>query len=105
MLAEMSGRRAVEMALARGPRPLQLFTAAAFDNAIRADMAIGGSTNAIVHLIAIAGRTGVPLPLRRFRPVGELIRTGGDQMPRIQFPLNGSRIDVDRSDGGEAAPR
>ena len=45
---------------------MELFTAAAFDNAIRADMAIGGSTNAIVHLIAIAGRTGVPLPLARF---------------------------------------
>ena len=66
VLSEMSGRRAVEMALERGPRPLELFTAAAFDNAIRADMAIGGSTNAIVHLIAIAGRTGVPLPLARF---------------------------------------
>ena len=66
VLSEMSGRRAVEIALERGPRPLQLFTAAAFDNAIRADMAIGGSTNAIVHLIAIAGRTGVPLPLSRF---------------------------------------
>ena len=66
VLAEMSGRRAVEMALERGPRPFELFTAAAFDNAIRADMAIGGSTNAIVHLIAIAGRTGVPLPLSRF---------------------------------------
>jgi len=52
----------------------------------------------------IASNAKLPLPLRRFRPVGELIRTGGDQMPRIQFPLNGSRIDVDRSDGGEAAP-
>src|SRR5512138_294521 len=53
VLAEMSGRRAVEMALARGPRPLQILTLAAFDNAIRADMAIGGSTNAIVHLVAL----------------------------------------------------
>ena len=44
----------------------------AFDNAIRADMAIGGSTNAIVHLVAIAGRAGVPLPLTRF---DELSRT------------------------------
>src|SRR5262249_54005026 len=65
-LAEMSGRRAVEMARDRGPRPSQLLTAAAFDNAIRADMAIGGSTNAIVHLVAIAGRAGVTLPLARF---------------------------------------
>jgi dihydroxy-acid dehydratase len=72
VLAEMSGRRAVEMALARGPKPSEILTAAAFDNAIRADMALGGSTNAIVHLVAIAGRAGVPLPLRRF---DELSRT------------------------------
>ena len=65
-LAESSGRRAVEIALARGPRPSEILTAAAFDNAIRTDMAIGGSTNAIVHLVAIAGRVGVPLPLRGF---------------------------------------
>ena len=54
--------------------------------------------------VLIAGNAKLPLPLRRFRPVGELIRTGSDQMPRIQFPLNGSRIDVDRSGGGQAAP-
>jgi dihydroxy-acid dehydratase len=71
-LAEMSGRRAVELALAGGPRPSELMTAKAFDNAIRTDMAIGGSTNAIVHLVAIAGRAGVPLPLARF---DELSRT------------------------------
>jgi dihydroxy-acid dehydratase len=71
-LAEMSGRRAVEMALAGGPKPSQVLTAQAFDNAIRADMAIGGSTNAIIHLVAIAGRAGVPLPLTRF---DELSRT------------------------------
>ncbi|HEY7651094.1 MAG TPA: IlvD/Edd family dehydratase [Methylomirabilota bacterium] len=65
-LAELSGRRAVEMALAGGPKPTQIMTARAFDNAIRADMAIGGSTNAIIHLVAIAGRLGVRLPLSRF---------------------------------------
>jgi penicillin-binding protein 1C len=48
----------------------------------------------------MASNAKLPLPLRRFRPVGELVRTGGEQAPRIQFPLNGSRIDVDRS-GGE----
>jgi penicillin-binding protein 1C len=36
----------------------------------------------------------LPLPLRRFRPVGELVRTGGEQAPHIQFPLNGSRIEI-----------
>jgi penicillin-binding protein 1C len=49
----------------------------------------------------VAGNAKLPLPLRRFRPVGELVRTGGEQAPHIQFPLNGSRIDVDRSAGGQ----
>jgi dihydroxy-acid dehydratase len=71
-LAELSGRRAVEMAKAGGPRPSEILTARAFDNAIRALMAIGGSTNAVIHLVAIAGRLGVPLPLTRF---DELSRT------------------------------
>jgi L-arabonate dehydrase len=71
-LAELSGRRAVEMAQAGGPKPSEILTTEAFDNAIRVDMAIGGSTNAIIHLVAIAGRAGVPLPLTRF---DELSRT------------------------------
>ena len=71
-LAELSGRRAVEMAKAGGPRPSEILTAQAFDNAIRALMAIGGSTNAVIHLVAIAGRVGLPLPLTRF---DELSRT------------------------------
>ena len=64
-LAEFAGRRVIEMAR-EGLKPSRLLTPAAFDNAIRADMAIGGSTNAIIHLVAIAGRAGVPLPLSRF---------------------------------------
>jgi penicillin-binding protein 1C len=51
----------------------------------------------------LASNAKLPLPLRRFRPVGELVRTGGEQAPHIQFPLNGSRIDVDRSGGAQAA--
>jgi penicillin-binding protein 1C len=51
----------------------------------------------------IASNAKLPLPLRRFRPYGELVRTGSEQAPHIQFPLNGSRIDVDRSDGHDAA--
>jgi penicillin-binding protein 1C len=47
----------------------------------------------------VASNAKLPLPLRRFRPAGELVRTGGEQAPHIQFPLNGSRIDVDRSAG------
>jgi penicillin-binding protein 1C len=49
----------------------------------------------------VASNAKLPLPLRRFRPLGELVRTGGEQAPHIQFPLNGSRIDVDRSAGGQ----
>jgi len=48
----------------------------------------------------LASNAKLPLPLRRFRPVGELVRTGSDSAPHIQFPLNGSRIDVDRSNDG-----
>ncbi len=51
----------------------------------------------------VASNAKLPLPLRRFRPAGELLRTGSEQSPRIQFPLNGSRIDVDRSGGAEVA--
>ena len=54
--------------------------------------------------VLLASNAKLPLPLRRFRPVGELIRTGADQAPHIQFPLNGSRIDVERS-GGRAGRR
>jgi penicillin-binding protein 1C len=51
----------------------------------------------------VASNAKLPLPLRRFRAVGELVRTGGEQAPHIQFPLNGSRIDVDRSADGQFA--
>ena len=50
----------------------------------------------------IAGNAKLPLPLRRFRAIGELVRTGGEQALHIQFPLNGSRIDVDRAGGTDA---
>jgi penicillin-binding protein 1C len=49
----------------------------------------------------LASNAKLPLPLRRFRPLGELVRTGGEQAPHIQFPLNGSRIDATGS--GNAA--
>ncbi|HEU0081503.1 MAG TPA: penicillin-binding protein 1C, partial [Bradyrhizobium sp.] len=42
----------------------------------------------------VASNAKLPLPLRRFRPAGELVRSGGEQALRIQFPLNGSRIDA-----------
>src|ERR1044072_5663207 len=47
----------------------------------------------------VASNAKLPLPLRRFRPVGELVRAGAEQTLRIQFPLNGSRIDA--ANGGD----
>jgi L-arabonate dehydrase len=64
-IAEMSGRRAVELVL-EDLRPSQIMTRQAIENAITVDMAIGGSTNAVVHLIAIAGRLGIELNLDDF---------------------------------------
>jgi dihydroxy-acid dehydratase len=64
-LAEQSGRQSVRLARS-GLRPSDILTDAAFENAIRVSMAIGGSTNAVIHLIAIAGRLGLLLPLERF---------------------------------------
>ncbi len=64
-LAEAAGRRIVALAT-EGVRPSQIMTREAFENAIMLLHAIGGSTNAVVHLPAIAGRLGVDLPLDLF---------------------------------------
>ena len=64
-LATASGRRIVEMVL-EDQRPRDVLTAEAFDNAIRVVMSAGGSTNALIHLVAMAGRAGVELALERF---------------------------------------
>jgi len=65
MIAEQSGKRIVDM-VREGLLPSQIMTAAALENATRLLMALGGSTNAIVHLVAIAGRLGIKLPLSSF---------------------------------------
>ncbi|HLV01125.1 MAG TPA: dihydroxy-acid dehydratase, partial [Acidobacteriota bacterium] len=64
-IAHETGRRAVEM-VREGLRPSQVLTRKAFENAIRVLMAIGGSTNAIIHLVALAGRLEIDLPLEDF---------------------------------------
>lgn len=64
-LAEAVGRQIVET-VRQDLRPSRILTEKAFDNAIRLFMAIGGSTNAVVHLPAIAGRVGLKLPLEKF---------------------------------------
>ena len=64
-LSEAAGRQIVRL-VEQGLRPSDIMTPAAFENAIRTLHAVGGSTNAIVHLAAIAGRVGIDLPLSRF---------------------------------------
>ena len=64
-LAEHAGRRIVELAK-EGTRPSQIMTREAFENAITLLCALGGSTNAVVHLPAIAGRMDIELPLDLF---------------------------------------
>ncbi|MFN7993664.1 MAG: IlvD/Edd family dehydratase [Bryobacteraceae bacterium] len=64
-MAEMSGRRIVEI-VREDLRPSQIMTREAIENAITVDMAIGGSTNAVIHLLAIAGRLGIDLRLDEF---------------------------------------
>lgn len=59
------GRRIVDMVW-EDMRPTTILTRQAFENAITVDMAIGGSTNAIIHLVALAGRAGIPLELPLF---------------------------------------
>jgi len=64
-MAEEAGRRIVDLAK-EDLKPSRILTRGAFDNALRVQMAIGGSTNAVIHLLAIAGRAGVPLTLDDF---------------------------------------
>jgi dihydroxy-acid dehydratase len=68
-LAQVTGRRIVQM-VREDLCMSRILTREAFENAIRANAAIGGSTNAVIHLIAIAGRIGVPLELDDFDRLG-----------------------------------
>ncbi len=68
-LAQLTGRRIVEM-VKEDLRLSRILTRAAFENAIRVNAAIGGSTNAVIHLLAIAGRLGVDLRLEDWDRVG-----------------------------------
>jgi dihydroxy-acid dehydratase len=71
-LAVNSGIRIVEMVW-EDLRPTQILTRSAFENAITVDMAIGGSTNAIIHLVALAGRCGLKLELPTFEQISERV--------------------------------
>ena len=78
--AEASGRTATEMAH-RGPRPADLLSSAAITNALTVLQALGGSTNALVHLAAIAGRRGIAVDLDAFDRIGRNVPVLVDLKP------------------------
>src|SRR4030067_2292902 len=67
-IAFESGERIVEL-VRQNVTPRKIMTRAAFENAIRADVALGGSSNTVLHLLAIAGEAGAKLPLESFAPI------------------------------------
>ena len=83
-LAHMAGRRIVEM-VRDDIRISQILTLEAFENAIRVNGAIGGSTNAVIHLLAIAGRVGQKVSLEDWDKLGKDVPTLVDLMPSGRF--------------------
>jgi L-arabonate dehydrase len=84
VMAQMSGRRIVQM-VKDDLKPSDVLTKQAFENAIRTNGAIGGSTNAVVHLLAIAGRVGVDLTLDDWDRCGRDIATIVNLMPSGEY--------------------
>jgi dihydroxy-acid dehydratase len=95
-LATACGRRIVEMVW-ENLRPRAIVTRQSIENAITADMAIGGSTNAIIHLVAIAGRAGMSLPLEKFDEISQRtpmianIRPSGEYLMEDLYYAGGLR--------------
>src|SRR5215211_4075146 len=92
-LAHLTGRRIVQM-VREDLRPSFILTMEAFENAIRVLSAIGGSSNAVIHLLALAGRVGVPLTLDDIDRVGSRLPLLVDIMPA------GSRLMEDFFEAG-----
>ena len=93
-IAQRSGERIVEM-VREDLKPSKILTREALENAVRVDMAIGGSTNAIIHLKALAGRLGIDFPLDRFdeisreTPVVANIRPSGERLMEDMYYAGG----------------
>jgi dihydroxy-acid dehydratase len=83
-LAHMAGRRVVDM-VREDLRISKILTRAAFENAIRAVSAVGGSTNAVIHLLALAGRVGVPLSLDDWDKLGRAVPCLVNLMPAGKY--------------------
>ena len=92
--AHRSGEAVVEM-LRRGITARQIMTKPAFENAIALVMALGGSTNAVLHLLAIAREADVDLQLDDFNRIGDTVPHLGDLKPFGRFVMN----DVDKVGG------
>ena len=92
--AHRSGEAVVEM-LRRGITARQIMTKEAFENAITVVMALGGSTNAVLHLLAIANEAEVDLTLDDFNRIGDKVPHLGDLKPFGRFVMN----DVDKIGG------
>lgn len=86
--AEASGAEAVRMAVTGGPRPLEIVDDKAVENALRVLLAIGGSTNGIVHLTAMAGRAGVKISLDRLNELSDTTPVLVDLKPTGQYYMS-----------------
>src|SRR6187401_1787335 len=84
VIARMAGRRIVEM-VNEDLKLSKILTRAAFENAIRVNAAIGGSTNAVIHLLAVAGRMGVKLTLDDWDRLGSTLPCLVDLQPSGKY--------------------
>jgi dihydroxy-acid dehydratase len=84
VMAHLTGRRIVQM-VKDDLKPSDILTRQAFENAIRVNGAIGGSTNAVIHLLAIAGRVGVDLTLDDWDRLGRDVPTIVNLMPSGRY--------------------
>ncbi|HZL31430.1 MAG TPA: L-arabinonate dehydratase [Pseudolabrys sp.] len=83
-MCEVSGRRIVDMVW-EDLTPDKILTPAAFDNAIKVHMAMGGSTNAIIHVVAMARRAGVPMDMDKFDQLSRQVPVLANVRPSGQY--------------------
>lgn len=97
-LAEACGERAMEMAVDRGPLPRSVITQESVENALRVLLAISGSTNAVIHLAAVAGRCGIELSLEKLNrlsdetPVLVNLKPTGEHYMQDLFAAGGLQV-------------
>ncbi len=97
-LAEACGERAMEMAVDRGPLPRSVITEDSVENALRVLLAISGSTNAVIHLAAVAGRCGIELSLEKLNrlsdetPVLVNLKPTGEHYMQDLFAAGGLQV-------------